>query len=424
MLPLLPYQVSGAAYLASRKKALLGDEPGLGKTRTALEALRQIGASRVGVICPAIVRPHWYREAREMGVGGIRFVESYNNIVGHDGCEGLEHSRDLDVLILDEAHFLKHRDSNRTKIILGAEGWARSVLKHGGRVWALSGTPMPRNPSELFPLALCLWPQTLVNMGITGWMGWLARFCRWGATQYGIKVYGTNNVDQLREFLGKVMLRRLVREVAPELPKLRTGVITVDAPSVAAILLAEAELDPEIREALAEGRLPPMSAQIARYRHQIGDLKAPVAEKLIATELLNEPETTKKVIFAYHRSVLDKLEVGLAEFGVVRIDGSTTPTQREERLRQFETIPARRVFLGQIEACGTGLDGLQHVANDAIIVEPDWKSDLNEQAARRLSRLGQSLPVLCRFLSLAGSLDEAIVRQNEREVRMRVEVTG
>lgn len=413
---LRPYQKSGAAFLASRKKALLGDEPGLGKTRTALQGTKLIGAERIGVICPAIVRPQWWREAEAMGVR-LTAVASYNGLVDN----GPEHIPNLDVLIGDEIHFTKHRHSQRTKAFFAL---AQRVLDSGGRVWTLSGTPMPRNPGELYSLASALWPRTVANMGIGGYMGWLNRFCRWRAGTYGVKVYGAQNVPQLREFLDKVMLRRLVRDVAPELPPLRFGVVSLDTPSVADILLAEAELDAETRECLARGELPPMSAQIARYRHQIGDLKAPVAAALLLAELRDEPETSKKVVFAYHRSVLDKLEYELSAFGVVRVDGSTSPTQREERKRQFETVPARRVFLGQIEACGTGLDGLQHVAHDAIIVEPDWKSDLNEQAAHRLARMGQSLPVLCRFLSLAGSLDDSIVRSHEREVRMRAEVTG
>jgi SNF2 family DNA or RNA helicase len=410
------YQKSGAAFLASRKKALLGDEPGLGKTRTALHATHLIGAERIGVICPAIVRPQWWKEAATMGVQ-LTTVASYNGLVDN----GPEHIPQLDVLIGDEIHFTKHRHSQRAKAFFAL---ARRVLDNGGRVWTLSGTPMPRNPGELYGLAVALWPKTVANMGLGNYVAWLNRFTRWKASRYGIKVYGAQNVPMLREFLDKVMLRRLVRDVAPDLPGLRFGTISLDVPSVAGILLAEAELDPGLRDALSRGELPPMSPQLARYRHQIGDLKAPVAAALLRDELLSEPETTKKVVFAYHRSVLDKLEQELAPFGVVRIDGATSPSQREERKRQFETIPARRVFLGQIEACGTGLDGLQYVANDAVIVEPEWKSDLNEQAPRRLARMGQSLPVLCRFLSLAGSLDDAIVRSHEREVRMRVEVTG
>lgn len=407
------YQKSGAAFLASRKKALLGDEPGLGKTRTALHAAHLIGALRVGVICPAIVRPHWWNEADEMGVG-LTFVMSYNGLLDADALP------QLDVLIGDEIHFAKHRHTGRTKAFFAL---AHRTLAEGGRVWTLSGTPMPRNPGELYALASALWPKTVENMGITGYMGWLNRFCRWRAGVHGVRVYGAKNIPELQGFLNKVMLRRLVRDVAPELPGLRFGTVAITSGELADILLAEAELDQPTRDALSRGELPPMSPQLARYRHQIGDLKAPVAASLVADELESEPPTTKKVIFAYHRSVLDTLEASLARFGVVRIDGSTSPTQREERKRQFESVPARRVFLGQIEACGTGLDGLQHVANDAIIVEPDWKSDLNEQAARRLARMGQSLPVLCRFLALAGSLDDAIVRTHEREARMRADVT-
>jgi len=217
------------------------------------------------------------------------------------------------------------------------------------------------------------------------------------------------------------MLRRLVQNVAQDLPPLRWGVLTLDARS-AEIRQAEADIPPEEREAIHVGIVPPMSPVMAKYRHQIGDIKAWAVAEL----MYNELDTTdqKRVIFCYHRSVLDILEFELQAYGVVRIDGDTTPTQREERVRQFKEVPARRVFLGQIGACGVGLDGLQFAANEAIIVEPDWSRDVNVQAAHRLARIGQINPVQVRMIALDGSLDEAIVRQFHRECAMVERIVG
>ena len=422
MEPLRQYQLDGARALAEKKKHLLGDEPGLGKTRTALEAAKMIGARHIAVICPAVVRPHWWRESAAMRAG-VGMVESYNNVVTSEITRSIMEKADL--LIVDEFHLCKHQYSKRSKAVFGAQGIARRVLANGGRVWGLSGTPMPRNPAELWPILACLWPQTLANMGLTSFVAFLNRFCRYRVGMYGIKVYAPNNVPMLRQLLAKVMLRRHVRTVAPDLPALRWGILPIEAPSVADILLAEADLDPMTRAALEAGELPPMSPVLAKYRHQVGDLKARVAAELIRDELNAEPETHKKVIFAYHRSVLDYLEAELGkDFGLARIDGSTPAIRRELQRRRFEEVPYCRVFLGQIEACSVGMDGLQHVAHDGIMIEPDWKTDFNVQAAHRLSRLGQSYPVQMRMLALANTLDDAIIRNHTREVEMTAMVTG
>lgn len=56
------YQLEGAAFLAARRRALLCDEMGLGKSGQAVMAARRIGAERVLVLCPAAVVPNWHRE--------------------------------------------------------------------------------------------------------------------------------------------------------------------------------------------------------------------------------------------------------------------------------------------------------------------------------------------------------------------------
>lgn len=420
MEPLRPYQQDGANVLASKRKHYLGDEPGLGKTRIALTAVQQVGAERVAVITPAIVRSHWTREAHSMGVL-LGVVESYDMVVRSSYIRSLMEK--AEVLIVDEAHFCKHTATKRTKAIFGRDGIAARVLANGGRVWCLSGTPAPRNPAELYAVLKSLWPQTLANIGITSYVGWLNRFCRYRVGMYGVKVYGAANVPQLRELLDKVMTRRLVRDVAPELPKLRWGVTTIEAPTVADALLAEADLPAGVRFALMNGELPPMSDVLARYRHDIGNLKSRVAAEMIRDELNAEPEMSKKVVFAYHRSVLDHLEVTLSrDFSVARIDGSTPVIRRELQIRRFKENEHCRVFLGQIGACATGLDGLQHVAHDAIIIEPDWSAATNTQAAHRLARMGQTMPVQVRMLSLAGTLDTYIIRQFHRECGMAAQL--
>jgi len=398
---LYPYQNAGARWLSDHTRGYLADEPGLGKTRT--------------------VRPHWRREADVVGIA-TPYVESYQKYVTSQIVRDLFRCMKADVLILDEAHFLKHREAQRTAMLLGPKtGLARTV----DRVWPMSGTPMPRHPAELFAVLASLWPQRLVALGIRGYMDFLNMFCVWKDTDYGVKVFGVRNAEKLRTLLEPIMLRRTVQGVLPELPDLRWATLSLDSTPEELRDLGR-QLDEWVslhdREMLEHGEIP-HSENFARARHAIGDVKAHVAGKMLVEELA-EDLLAKRVVFAHHRSVLDTLEhycIAAVGGDYVRLDGSTHPTERERAISRFQQDPTCRVFLGQIQACATGIT--LTAANDVVIVEPA-ASDVNVQAAKRVHRIGQRKSCLVRMLALADTLDEVLVRNHHRECAMVAAVVG
>jgi hypothetical protein len=408
------YQEEGATRLAAVDRMILGDPIGLGKTRTVLRAAQLAGLDYVVVLCPAIVREHWHREAAIVAPKLRLTVVSYAKVALQSAVSlGLQAP---EALVLDEFHYLKHRESKRTQLVLGPGGLVEQMLSTAtGRVWCVSGTPMPRNPSELFPVLWAMWREDLrTRFHINGWWDWVRRYCAWKPTQHGIKVYGARNVPELKLLL----LGKMIRRRSPaSLPRMRLGVLTLAAGDLGAL----PALDPATAALLASGQLPVLDDNLARHRHAVGDLKAPLVAQILRDELEDDKE--KRVVFCYHRSVLDTLERELKPFGVARIDGSTPDSTRQRVIKEFREYPNVRVFLGQIGACGTGMDGLQYAAHECIIAEPSWNSDENVQAIGRLSRLGQTRPVQARFIALADTADEAVVRQHERESAMRLAVT-
>ena len=75
----------------------------------------------------------------------------------------------------------------------------------------------------------------------------------------------------------------------------------------------------------------------------------------------------------------------------------------------FQADPKYQIFLGQIQACGTGTDGLQTVSNHAYIAEPDWVPGTNEQAFDRLDRGGQNRVVQGDIFVAPNSICEKIL---------------
>ena len=154
---------------------------------------------------------------------------------------------------------------------------------------------------------------------------------------------------------------------------------------------------------------------IAAVRRMMGLAKAPLVADYVKMAL--DGGEDKIVLFAWHIEVLNILQERLGRYGVVRVDGSTTPTQRKKRSDDFQSDPSIRVFLGNIQSIGTGVDGLQKVCSHALFAECSWTPGENQQAVDRLDRIGQEGVVQADFLVAPGSLDEKILAAALRKMR-------
>lgn len=100
--------------------------------------------------------------------------------------------------------------------------------------------------------------------------------------------------------------------------------------------------------------------------------------------------------------------------GVV-LTGDTPANERQSVVDRFQDDPRVRVFIGQIQAAGTGIT--LTAASDVVFVESSWVPAENEQAAMRVHRIGQRNACLVRFATLAGSIDERIQRAVMRKTQ-------
>ena len=145
---LFPYQAIGATFLAARNRALLCDEMGLGKTPQAIAACDKVGAKRVLVVCPAVVTENWRREflrwqtlPRDVTIvmGNDLFFPDGVHIVSYDRARARPTLNALsvrawDVLIVDEAHFVKTPEAARSLAV-------RTLADGAVRAWGADGHP-------------------------------------------------------------------------------------------------------------------------------------------------------------------------------------------------------------------------------------------------------------------------------------------
>lgn len=441
MIQLYPYQTVGAAFLTVRKRAILADTMGLGKTAQAIVAAEGMRAKCIVVICPAGVRINWHREFlrfsnreliyRVINNGRSSLTDEGVNIISYELAATANMKRrlmamNIDVLILDEAHFLKSRDAKRTEAIYGVRCTGDTgIMSRATHVWALTGTPTPNHPGEIFSTlrAFGIWTQN--------YYAFEAKFCQVREGDWGPVVVGMKNVDELKALVKPIMLRRRVEDVMTDIPKVTIADLPLEARGIthpedlqewekAEKGADAAKLKTRLEEVADDNNLDLTKLQLPTLRRLTGLAKVRPVCELVMREL--DSGLDKIVIFGEHRDVLEGCRQTLSKYGAQIIYGGNTDEVKQERIDRFMKIWKYRVMIGHIKVLGTGIDGLQRVCNNALFIESSWNPSENVQAIGRLRRTGQSRPVFVRFASLAGSLDEAVQRVITRKTKMIAEM--
>lgn len=419
---LFPYQREGAAFLADRKRALLRDRMGLGKTAQAIEACRLLDVRDPVVVCPAIARGVWEHQFSQWAPSILPTIFSYDEFrMLHFGRRTPAPPQ---ALILDEAHYLKTRESARTKALYGRYcdgGYAAQA----GHVWALSGTFAPNHAGEYWTHFHALFNEAMAEAH------WLKRYCVYRRTQFGpvVSANKRENIPELNEKIRAVSLGRSIKDVGLELPPLFWGELPIpprdaEAAAVLARIEADALREEDYLRRLQRGETPEFAeaeaqAHLTSIRRESGRIKADLVGRLVGAELLNK-EMPKVVIFAIYHDVLDTLERMLADFEPVRVDGKTSKRERNKRVHRFQTYPRCKVFLGQIQSCSTAIT--LTAAHHVVFAEQSLVPGENVQAASRCHRIGQVNPVSVRVATIAGTIDEAVDRVLNRKARMLAEL--
>jgi len=295
---------------------------------------------------------------------------------------------------------------------------------------ALTGTPIPNRPIEIWPTIRWLAPGQWTN-----WAEFAKRYAGAYRSPYGWDTSGATNLEELQARLREtVMIRRRKLDVLTELPPKIRSLIVLEPSTEAHRLALSAETDTvtkteamvgEAEQDLArtkgtdeegyrlavarlrDAKRVAMTA-MSQVRHDTAVSKIPDVLEHVQGILEDDPDR-KIVVFAHHHDVIDGLKVGLSAYNPVSLTGLDDHRDRTRAITEFQNNTKTRVFVGSIQAAGVAitLTSSSHV----VFAELDWVPGVLSQAEDRCHRLGQRDSVLVEHLVLDGSLDAKLAKR-------------
>lgn len=389
--PPLTHQKEAIQKLVENKKYILADDMGLGKTTSTIIAALETGAKKILIICPATLKINWKREIENYSQRSIYIAEGKNFSTEHDfviiNYDILKNFHDtkkkddsqiiganFDLVIIDEAHYIKNAQAQRTKLI-------NDIVKKVDRLWLLTGTPMTSRPIDYYNLL------SLVDSPVAkNWMAYVVRYCSGYQFRVGPRkvwnVMGASNLDELRDRTSSTILRRLKEDVLDLPDKIISPVYLRLKSKDYEELMGEYynwyEKNPDESKSLTV-----QFSKLTKVRQVIANEK--IAQTIELAENILE-QGKKVIIFCNFTDSLNQL---MQHFGkmAVKVDGSMSKPERQLSVDEFQENDKIRVFVGNIIAAGVGLT---LTAAEAVIMNDlSFVPAHHSQAEDRAFRIGQ-----------------------------------
>ncbi|SCW01284.1 LAFE_0D09186g1_1 [Lachancea fermentati] len=152
-----------------------------------------------------------------------------------------------------------------------------------------------------------------------------------------------------------------------------------------------------------------------------GNWRSSTKIEALVEELYNlrsDRRTIKSIVFSQFTSMLDLVEWRLkrAGFTTVKLQGSMTPTQRDQTIKYFMDNTHCEVFLVSLKAGGVALNLCE--ASQVFILDPWWNPSVEWQSGDRVHRIGQYRPVKITRFCIEDSIESRIIELQEKKANM------
>ena len=418
--PPLSHQKEAVQKLVENKKFILADDMGLGKTTSTIIAALESGSKKVLIICPATLKINWKREIENYSDKSVYIAEGKNFsteadfvIINYDIIKNFHDTKkkgesqildaNFDLVVVDEAHYIKNATAQRTKLI-------NDIVKKVDRIWLLTGTPMTSRPIDYFNLLSLIDSPVAKN-----WMAYAIRYCQGYQFNVGGRkvwnVMGASNLEELRDRTLGLTLRRLKEDVLDLPDKIITPVYLRLKSKLYEEVMGDYynwyEGNPEESKSLTV-----QFTKLTKIRQIIADEK--IAQTIELAENIIE-QNKKVIIFCNFTDSLNKI---VEHFGkaAVKVDGSMSKPQRQHSVDSFQESDKIKVFVGNIKAAGVGLT---LTAAEAVIMNDlSFLPSDHAQAEDRAYRYGQKNNVLVYYPIFENTIEGIIydILNNKKQV--------
>lgn len=438
-----PYQREGIAYGLDKKRLIIGDEPGLGKTLQSIGIVDTADAYPCLVICPSSLKINWQREFEKftdkkalvldnstrttwpyllkMAMYHVAVVnyESLRKFFVWDIKGGKSfrlkdvvfcpHIRMFRSIIIDESHRVKDPAAQQTIFTKGITT---------GKEWIilLSGTPVVNRPEDL-----------VAQLSIMG------RLQEFGGRTKFMADYCTDPKDKKAEpaiplsvlsdtLYANCMIRREKAKVLPQLPDKTRVDLYVDISNMPEYNLAAADLaaylsqytgctDWEIRSKMRMEAL--VRFMTLRKLATLG--KVAQAVDFIRTFLENGK---KLIVFCSLHEVVDQLLKFFPK--AVTVTGRDTSANKQASVDAFQNNPDTMLIICSIKAAGVGLT--LTASSNVAFIELAWTYADCCQCEDRAHRIGQKDNVTCYYLLGRGTIDQTVYSLIHRKKSIAAEI--
>ncbi|MCX6818393.1 MAG: SNF2-related protein [Candidatus Aenigmarchaeota archaeon] len=427
------YQRRGAKYIVDKKRFLIADEVGTGKTLQAVTAKKELDRrretkTRTLVICPASMKYDWRTKIREYcpKTEDVVILNGYNEktlnsakdvdfLITNYEAFGNKQTRDkltqkllemkFDYVVLDEAHHVKNPRAERSKDRI------KKIADSAEYLAMLSGTPLPNDIYDAYMMISMLDPKTY-------------------PTAEHVRKAHQNNPDAVGSLLRSRMQRWTMKEVF-DLPgelKEEYRVIDLDKDHrdvYDTILNYERIYGGEKLDILRKALLDPslllpdvkQSEKILEKTNRIFKNKPNALEKppesskykeldKIIEDALSRGEKTVVFTSTFKEGVTEKLQERYAKYGALRIDGNVTGKDKTNVRNEFQTNPDRKVLIATTRTTGEGIS--LTAARNVVFLDEPYTSTEREQAIGRAYRRGQKGDVNVITLIGKNTVDEGV----------------
>jgi superfamily II DNA or RNA helicase len=428
-----------AAAAHGHRTFLLADEPGLGKTAQALLAAEAANAYPLLAVVPNVVKTNWAREAdlwtpkRKATVihGNGEDIDGFADIVvvnyevldRHVGWLGDLGFRGM---VVDEAHFIKNKSSQRSQNVLELSDRIRSRIVRP-LMMALTGTPLINDIEDF--------------KAIWQFLGWIDETKPLAELMNALEDTGLIPGEPgfypaaRKAVVDMGIVRRRKIDVAADIPARRVADLPVELDDEEGRSIREAErelarrmvarydkaLETRTSGVVVEGIDHDLVRRVATWEREdtstktdenvfsmmrrIGQAKAGLAADYAAQLARN---VGKVVFFAKHVDVMDTAEETFARRGIgySSIRGDQTAKVRQQNIDAFVNDPEIAVAVCSLTAAGVGLN-LQ-VASNMVLAELSWTDAEQTQAIDRIHRIGQEEPVTAWRIIASQTIDTRI----------------